>query len=160
MGDLVRSRFVAQEFASGDPREDLFAGTPPLFASRLVVSTTASRRQRGWSLMALDIGCAFLYAKATRELYIELPDADPLARDGRHVGRLLKALYGTRDAPQRWQQELSETLHALGFQGGRLLPGVFWNSRLEVILVSHVDDLLLVGPEVELNKIRAKLGKQ
>ena len=28
-GDDVRCRFVAQEFASGDPRGDLFAGTPP-----------------------------------------------------------------------------------------------------------------------------------
>ena len=34
--------FVAQEIAAGDPRSDLFAGTPPLFAARLLVSMAAS----------------------------------------------------------------------------------------------------------------------
>ena len=32
-GDKVRCRLVAQEFAGNDKREDLYAGTPPLFAS-------------------------------------------------------------------------------------------------------------------------------
>ena len=35
-GEEVRCRLVAQEFAHGDPRDDLFAGTPPLFAARLL----------------------------------------------------------------------------------------------------------------------------
>ena len=33
-GDGVRCRFVGKEFAPGDPREDLFAGTPPLWVAR------------------------------------------------------------------------------------------------------------------------------
>ena len=78
----MRCRFVAQEFAQGDPRDDLFAGTPPLFAARLVVSLAATHREEGWSLMALDISCAFLYAAAERDLYIELPEEDPLAKSG------------------------------------------------------------------------------
>ena len=45
-GNEVRCRLVAQEFATGDPRSDLFAGTPPLFAARLLTSLTASRRCR------------------------------------------------------------------------------------------------------------------
>lgn len=34
-GDGGRCRFVARSFAQGDPRDDLFAGTPPLFVARL-----------------------------------------------------------------------------------------------------------------------------
>ena len=33
-----RSRLVAQEFARGEHRDDLFAGTPPLSAARLMIS--------------------------------------------------------------------------------------------------------------------------
>ena len=83
-GPIVRSRFVAQEFANGDPRDDLFAGTPPTFAARLLVSRAASRRT--WTLMGLDVSCAFLYAAAERELYVELPEFDPMAKSGEYVG--------------------------------------------------------------------------
>ena len=43
-GSEVKSRLVAQEFASqqGD-RDDIFAATPPLMASKDVISDTASR---------------------------------------------------------------------------------------------------------------------
>ena len=104
-GEDVRCWFVGQEFAAGDPRTDLFTSTPPLFLARIIVSMAAWQRARPWSLMALDVSCAFLYAKVAREIYIELLSEDPLARDGNFVGRLRKALYGTRDAPQLWQRE-------------------------------------------------------
>ena len=65
-GEDVRCRFVGQEFAAGDPRTDLFASTPPLFLARIIVSMAAWQRARPWSLMALDVSCAFLYAKVAR----------------------------------------------------------------------------------------------
>ena len=76
-GDDVWCRLVAQEFAKGDPREDLFAGTPPFFAARMLVSRTASSPGRRWTLMVLDVSCAFLYADIKRRVYIELPTEDP-----------------------------------------------------------------------------------
>jgi hypothetical protein len=54
-GDEVRCRLVAQEFAHGDPREDLFAGNPPLFAARMVVSRTATKRSQRYTPHGL--GC-------------------------------------------------------------------------------------------------------
>ena len=101
-GDTVRCRLVAQKFANGDPRSDLFAGTPPLFAARLLVSRVASRTDRDWTLMALDVSCAFLYAPVKRDLFIELPVEDPASASGEWVGKLQRAMYGTRDSPQMW----------------------------------------------------------
>lgn len=34
-GAVVRSRCAAQESAKGDPLDDVFAGTPPLFVARI-----------------------------------------------------------------------------------------------------------------------------
>ena len=76
-GEEVRCRLVAQEFATGDPRDDLFASTPPLFSARWIVSMAATRRRRPWTLMCLDVSCAFLYALVVRDLFIEIPQADP-----------------------------------------------------------------------------------
>ena len=41
-GDKVRCRLVAQEFAGKDKREDLYAGTPPLSATRYLLSDSVS----------------------------------------------------------------------------------------------------------------------
>ena len=57
-----------------------------------------------------DVSCAFLYADIKRLVYIELPTEDPSSINGSMVGTLEKALYGTRDAPQAWHDELSRTL--------------------------------------------------
>ena len=116
----MRCRFVAQEIAAGDSRSDLFAGTPPLFAARLLVSLAAMNRHKGWKILGLDVACVFVYADCVRKLYIELPEMDPEAKSGHKVGLLLKALCGTRDAPKLWQTELNNTMMDLGFGDGDL----------------------------------------
>ena len=47
-GDKVRCRLVAQVFAGNDKREDLYAGTPPLSATRYLVSDSVSRVSSGY----------------------------------------------------------------------------------------------------------------
>lgn len=74
-GGDERCRFVAQEFTTGDPREELFIETPCLFAARLLLSTTASSAQEELCVMVWDIACSCLYVRVKRTLYIELPGA-------------------------------------------------------------------------------------
>ena len=103
----IRSRLVAQEFASKD-KEGLFAATPPLGAARALLSIAASQgrwRPGHYQVMLLDVKKAFLYGLLQRRVYIELPFEDPGRDDGRMMGLLRKAMYGLRDAPQVWQQE-------------------------------------------------------
>jgi hypothetical protein len=159
-GEEVRCRLVAQEFAHGDPREDLFAGTPPLFAARMVVSRTASRRKAKHTLMVLDVSCAFLYAPIKRTVYIELPEEDSKSSSGEWVGKLEKALYGTRDAPQAWLEELGATLEELGFSASAHYPGVYYHSGMDVSMVTHVDDLLCGGSPENLAWLRTELQKK
>ena len=76
---------------------------------------------------------------------MELSPEGPLAVEGKYVGRLERALYGTRDAPQLLQRELESTLKDLGFKDSRLHPRFFYHQGRDIALVSHVDDLLIVG---------------
>ena len=79
-GDSVRSRLVAQEFAGKDERDDIFASTPPLTATKLILSDFSSKSKLGcgnYRLMVLDIKKAFLYSSIEDTVYIELPDEDP-----------------------------------------------------------------------------------
>lgn len=69
----------------GFPRDELFVGTLPLCAVRLLLSTTASSRQLGMCVMVLDMSCALRYAKVKKSLYIELPVEDEVS-SGRGSG--------------------------------------------------------------------------
>ena len=121
----VRCRLVAQEFAKGEERDDLFAGTPPLYVMKMLLSDVASNRAEAKCIMVLDAKCAFLYGSTPRDIYIELPDEDPMSADKDYVGKLLKAMYGTRDAPAVWQEEVRKLLVANGFTQSRINPCVF-----------------------------------
>ena len=50
-GPLVRFRLVAQEFAGTEERDDIFAATPPLFATKMCISDAASHH------LPLDYHC-------------------------------------------------------------------------------------------------------
>ena len=72
---------MAQECASGQSRDDLFAGTPSLTAAKYVISEVASQGANGpgdWRIMVLDIKRAFLYGDIEDDIYIDLPDEDPM----------------------------------------------------------------------------------
>ena len=117
---IIRCRLVAQEFASMDVRDDLFAGTPPLAALRLLLAEAASRgeaKSRKIRYKVIDVKKAFLYGVMERILYIELPEQDPKAKDGKWVGRLKRTMYGTRDAPAAWQKMLGIVMRRIGFPG-------------------------------------------
>ena len=77
-GEKVRCRLVAQEFAGKDKREDLYAGTPPLAATRYLLSDIVSRgrNNRKGKLMVVDVKRAFLHGLCTRSIYVELPGAE------------------------------------------------------------------------------------
>ena len=73
------------------------------------------------------------------------------------VGRLNKAMYGLRDAPQVWQREVRRILSDLGFTESVTAPCVYFNSKTGVRLVTHVDDFLCVGPRRELSEFYKEL---
>ena len=81
----IRSRLVGKEFNNGE-EDGLFAATPPLEALRFVLSHAATwksdRSRERRAIMVNDVRRAYCYAKATRDLYIELPEEDPDASPG------------------------------------------------------------------------------
>ena len=92
----VRCRLVAQELAYGRKMDELFAGTPSLTVVKLLLALYTMDPDK--QLMILDVKCAFLYGDMDRDIFIELPSRDPMSSSRGMVGKLMKAMYGTRDA--------------------------------------------------------------
>ena len=93
-----RSRNVAREIARSK-QDGLFAATPPLEVMKLLLSTLASGN-KGERLMVADVKRAYFHAKSTRDVKIELPEAD--YEEG-VCRKLEKSVYRTRDAAQNWE---------------------------------------------------------
>ena len=68
------SRLVAREINTYK-RDDLFAATPPLEAMKLLLSMVTSGN-KGEVVMISDASRAFFHARATRDLYVQIPEED------------------------------------------------------------------------------------
>ena len=153
----MKCRLVAQELAYGTRMDEMFANTPSLSCVKLAMLYAAEERKMR-KLMVLDVKSAFLYGAARRKIFIELPTADPKS-GGNTVGELVKALYGTRDAPQIWQHEVRKTLKAMGFRQSTSQPSVYFHDKREVFLMVHVDDFLVAGTHQSLEWVYTEMSK-
>ena len=159
-----RSRLVAMEFKSENKElEDLFAGTPPLEALKMLVSEAATVKDGSMGercMLLADVSRAFFEADARREVCVEIPPEDRAASEGDMVGYLLKSLYGTRDAAANWQNEVAKTMKQCGFRRGKMFPSTYWNRETKVKVLVHGDDFVGVGNRPELKEFRRALGER
>ncbi len=89
----IRCRLVCQEVQTYQS-EEFFAATPPIESLRMILSLAAEKNER--QVFLVDISRAHFNAPIGREVFVELPSEAGLARGV--VGRLVKCIYGTRDA--------------------------------------------------------------
>ena len=74
----------------------------------------------------VDIREAYFHAKATRDVYIELPEED---REEGMCDKLNKTLYGTRDAARNWEAACTEFMTGVGFETGEASPCKFHHKE-------------------------------
>jgi hypothetical protein len=151
----VRSRYVAKDFAGGQKSDEFFAATPPLEALRLLLSHVASHGG-GLKIEVIDARKAHLHAFVDRAIWVHLPPEE--ARPG-FCARLRRCLYGTRDAPKRWEAFLADQLLKLGFVQGLASPCCFRHSSRDLRCVVHGDDFVFAGPVGELDWVRARMAE-
>ena len=81
-----------------------------------------TRPVHGFKLELIDVMRASVNADVTRDVYVQLPDED--SEDGM-CGRLVKAVYGTRDAAQHFENEYMNFMTEMGFSPGMSTPCAF-----------------------------------
>ena len=69
--------------------------------------------------ITVDVRRAYLYAPASRDVYVELPAEEAAQYGGRVCGRLRISFDGTRDAAANWEAELRSTMKAAEFTSGK-----------------------------------------
>jgi hypothetical protein len=135
---------------------DTYAAT---LAAKTFRALIAMATRFGLLMFQYDAMNAFLNARVPRKLYCNAPEGFT-----NQFGPLLllrRALYGLKEAPLLWYQDLAKTLHNLGLKQIPNTPCLFANDDL--IVFFYVDDIVvLVHPSklVKHKEFQDRLFKQ
>ena len=69
----------------------------------------------------------------------------------------MRSMYGTRDAPFIWQEEVRKVMKKLQFQSSMLQPAVYHHAPRKINVVAHVDDFLCTGRAADLKWLESML---
>nr|GFA50520.1 copia protein [Tanacetum cinerariifolium] len=136
--------------------EESFAPVARLEAVRLFITYAV---HKSFTVYQMDVKTSFLYGPLKEEVYVNQPDGfvDPYHPD--KVYCLKKALYGYKQAPRVWYDELSTFLVSKGFFKGSNDPTLFLTKhRGDILLVQiYVDDIIFGSTNPKLSKQFEKL---
>ena len=106
-----------------------------------------------WYITGVDVKTAFLYGKLEEEIYMRQPEGFVIPGKEHKVYRLLRAIYGLKQASRAWYMELVKSLKLLGFKRLQTDAGIFIfrDERGNfVVVIAYVDDILFAGPNRKL----------
>ena len=96
-----KARLVARGFTQveGIDYEETFAPTAKFVTVRLIISLATSLN---WAMEQADIDTAFMWSDIEEDIYMQQPEGhvDPIHPD--YVCKLLKSLYGLKQAAHLW----------------------------------------------------------
>ena len=103
-----------------------------------------------WEIEAMDVKMAYLYGELKEEIYMAQPEGFIKSGQEHKVCKLVKSIYGLKQARRVWYKTISKTLQKkLGFQQLHSDAGVHvlrqQEGDHEIILILYVDDLLIMG---------------
>ena len=90
-------------------------------------------------------------------MFVELPEE---AGEGPgKCARLLKSLYGTRDAATNWSKAYTDILVRIGFKVGASNPCLFTHKSRSITMLVHGDDFLSAAKDQDLEWLKHELSK-
>lgn len=146
-----KARIVAKGYVQrqGKDFEEIFAPVARLETVRILLALAA---KHGWEVHHLDVKSAFLNGEIQEEVYVTQPEG--FVKEGKEhlVYKLVKALYGLRQAPRAWYTKLSKYLEKLGFVRCPYEHAVYTKKvGGEILIIGvYVDDLLVTGTKTSI----------
>lgn len=139
-------KYKARLVARGDTQtegvdfSETFAPVARMDSFRLLFSIAVNE---DLDIHQMDVNTAFLGAPLKEELYMRMPppwiDNHPKGK----VCRMLKSVYGLRQAGREWYQTLDEYLIHIGFERTESDHAVYRHKKYGTYLAHWVDDILI-----------------
>jgi hypothetical protein len=156
---------VAQGFSQigGVDYDDTYAPVAKMASSRAII---AMANKLGLVLHQLDIKGAYLNGvlNENKVLYMAHPPGYKPSDVANRVPRLLKAIYGLKQAARRWYQKLCSIFVSLGYMQSAVDQAVFFKlipqPKHLIIVAVHVDDCTIAASTACLvEDLKARLAR-
>ena len=162
-GNTVRfkARLVARGFsqAYGIDYFETYAPVAKLTTYRVIFALAALEQ---WEIHGMDVITAYLLGLLDEEIYMVLPEG--FARTGMKrnlVCRLLRSLYGLKQAARVWNQKIHAFLNKIGFVRSSADPCLYVDTKRNIYITIWVDDLLIAGKNGrDIAAVKAQLAKE
>nr|GEX98328.1 ribonuclease H-like domain, reverse transcriptase, RNA-dependent DNA polymerase [Tanacetum cinerariifolium] len=141
-----KARLVAKGYVQeqGIDFNEVFAPVSRVETVQLILVLAA---YHGWQVHYLDVKSAFLHGDLKEEVYVTQPKGFVQQGNTGKVYKLIKALYGLRQAPRAWNVKLLEqAVYTRRSKTSTLIVGVY------------VDDLIITGtPRKEIDTFKSQM---
>ncbi|KAJ9540834.1 LOW QUALITY PROTEIN: hypothetical protein OSB04_027340 [Centaurea solstitialis] len=156
-----KARLVAKGFTQthGIDYDETFSPVAMLKSIRILMAISAYFNYEIWQM---DVKTAFLNGKLTEDVYMEQPEGFIDPKNPNKVCKLLKSIYGLKQASRSWNLHFDERIKEFGFTKSEFEPCVYtkFSGSIVTFLVLYVDDILLIGNDVPtLQSVKSWLSK-
>ncbi|KAJ9535097.1 hypothetical protein OSB04_un001824 [Centaurea solstitialis] len=156
-----KARLVAKGFTQthGIDYDETFSPVAMLKSIRNLMAISAYFNYEIWQM---DVKTAFLNGKLTEDVYMEQPEGFEDPKNPNKVCKLLKSIYGLKQASRSWNLHFDERIKEFGFAKSEFEPCVYtkFSGSIVTFLVLYVDDILLIGNDVPtLQSVKSWLSK-
>lgn len=146
--DRYKARLVAKGYTQeyGGDYTEVFSPVAKMATVRFLI---AMATLQSWPLHQLDINNAFLHGSLNDDIYMSITPGYKGAKSGQ-VCKLLKSLYGLKQASREWNAEFSRKLFSFGFKQSSADPCLFLKGHGNsfVCLLVYVYDVLVSSPSL------------
>ncbi|KAJ9556962.1 hypothetical protein OSB04_011576 [Centaurea solstitialis] len=144
-----KARLAAKGFTQthGIDYDETFSPVAMLKSIRILMAISAYFNYEIWQM---DVKTTFLNRKLTEDVYMEQPEGFEDPKNPNKVCKLLKSIYGLKQASRSWNLHFDERIKEFGFAKSEFEPCVYtkFSGSIVTFLVLYVDDILLIGNDV------------
>jgi Reverse transcriptase (RNA-dependent DNA polymerase) len=162
-GNVVRfkARLVARGFsqAYGVDYFETYAPVAKLATYRTIFALSALEK---WEIHGMDVITAYLLGKLDEEIYMTQPEGFVrLGMKRNMVCRLLRSLYGLKQAARVWNIKIHNFLVKIGFTRSSADPCLYVDLNRNLYITIWVDDLLIVGKHaIDIANVKTQLSAE